>query len=166
MLFISPNNTQCSLLEHCHCLSPGTTNHLEVKSLTLCWSLLPGPLELTTRQAETIINNNRQPLWHMKYDAIMIIKGLLTPWQEVAIQVFSPDGEGEGEPPPLQVISPPRQVISPPLLPHYIREETWSPHNRQHLSNIITVASWQNTFISIFYSPADLNRVLLSTNTQ
>ena len=41
-------------------------------------------------------NNNRQPLLHVKYNAIMIIKGLLTPWQDVAIQVFSANGEGRG----------------------------------------------------------------------
>ena len=44
------------------------------------------------------------------------------------------------------------------------RKNTWSPHNRWHMSNIITVANWQNTFY--FYSPADHNQVPLSTNTQ
>ena len=94
------------------------------------------------------LNNNRQPLLHVKYDTITIIKSWLTPWQDVAIQVFSADGEGESQ--PLLVISQPLQVISPPLLPHYIREDTWSPHNRWHMSNIITIASWQNTFIFFF----------------
>ena len=79
-----------------------------------------------------------QPLPNVKYDTITIINDLLTPWWDVVFQFSSTAREGEGESPPLW---PHQEMGSPPLLPHYIREDTWSPHNRWHMSNIITIAS-------------------------
>ena len=78
------------------------------------------------------------PLLNVKYDTITIISDSLTAWQDVTCQFFSNAGEEEGESPPLW---PLQEIRSPPLLPHYIREDTWSPHNRWHMSNIITIAN-------------------------
>ena len=90
-----------------------------------------------------------QPLLYVKYDAIMIIKGLLTPWWDVIVQVFSTNMEGEEGTSTISGdisttsgdISSPLQAISLPLFPHYMWEDTWTLHNRWHMSNIIAVAS-------------------------
>ena len=40
----------------------------------------------------------------------------------------------------------PWEMTPLPPLPHYTKN-TWSPHNRWHMSNIITVANQQGIFI-------------------
>ena len=77
-----------------------------------------------------------QPLLNVKYDTITIIHLILGGM--LSANFFSDARQGEGESPPLW---PLQEMRSPPLLPCYIREDTWSLHNRWHTSNIITIAN-------------------------
>ena len=57
---------------------------------------------------------------------------------------------GEGEPPPLQLLLQEPLALWLPL--HYTGKETWSPHTRMHISNILFLLLKQiQTFILLTY---------------